>query len=173
MSWEEVTEIPPWGDAASWNEINRSIRHLVSLYRDRLGEAVETAMEIKAQLELLMPVQDGLVGSTCVECQCPCCTTATVWMDFTDLLYLHLTGQEPPGLQLIEKQTDSCRYHTGTGCILPRLSRPWVCTLYFCPPQLAILRTMDPEQRKKIDDAILAVKTRRKKLEEIFIMVTS
>jgi hypothetical protein len=31
------------------------------------------------------------------------------------------------------------RYWKPKGCVLPRMSRPWICTWYLCPTQKAIL----------------------------------
>lgn len=173
MKWDDVVELPPWGTASTWNEANRSIRHLINLHHDSLCDAAEIALGIRDKLTALFPMQDELVKATCVTCHSPCCVTATVWLDFCDLILLHLTDQVVPEYQLIERQTDSCRYHSDAGCLIPRLSRPWVCTLYLCPPQMALLRSNVDGVRENIDDTIKSIKLYRKKLEEIFIEKTS
>jgi hypothetical protein len=104
-----------------------------------------------------------------VDCSSPCCVTATVWFDFCDVLFMNLLGLPIPEHQLIERQIDSCRYHSHTGCVLPRLTRPWVCTLYFCPPQMAILRNTYGDQKPLIDETIASIKKNRKMLEELFL----
>jgi len=173
MKWDEVIEIPPWGRVSIWNEVNSSINYLIDLHKDSLGEVFKIAYGIKDNLLSLFPLQDELLKTTCVNCQSPCCGTATVWLDFCDLIFIHLTEQIVPDYQLIEKQSDSCRYLTAGGCIIPRLSRPWVCTLYLCPPQMALLRGKGGTVRKDNDEIIKSIKLYRKNLEKLFIEKTS
>jgi len=173
MKWDDVVEIPPWGIASIWTEVNNSIRYLIGLHKKSLGEAFQVAYGIRDKLITLFPIQDDLLNATCVKCQSPCCGTATVWLDYCDLIFIHLTGQLIPDHQLIEKQTDVCRYHSDKGCLIPRLSRPWVCTLYLCPPQMELLRGRGDVFRNKIDKIIQEIKLGRKNLEQEFINKTS
>lgn len=173
MKWDKVIEIPPWGIASIWDEVNSTINYLINLHKDSLGDVFQIAYGIRANLLSLFPLQDELLKATCTNCQSPCCGTATVWLDFCDLLFIHLTEQIVPDYQLIEKQSDSCRYLSAGGCIIPRLSRPWVCTLYLCPPQMALLRTKGDTMRNNNDKIIQSIKLNRKNLERMFIEKTS
>ena len=172
MQGDMVTDIPPWGAVSIWKEANMAIDHLVSLHREALAPAAALASGIRDKLLSLYALQDELVMETCVSCSSPCCVTATVWLDFCDLLFIHLTDQNAPDFQLIEKQHESCRYHSEAGCVLPRLSRPWVCTLYFCPPQMALIRKKEDRVRKHVEETIKSIKEDRKILEEMFIRIT-
>lgn len=173
MDWEEVREIPPWGKQDDWKELNEAFRHLLGRNATALEGVRAIAFHIKGHLEKLFPSQDSLVTETCMFCHEPCCTTATVWLDFCDVLFLHMTDQRIPDRQLIERQPDSCRYHAAKGCTLPRLSRPWVCTLYFCPPQKALIRNQGDAFKSAIEKTIQQIKDLRKELEDRFIVETS
>lgn len=173
MKWEDVIEIPPWGEVSIWDEVNGSIKNLIRIHKHSLGMVYSVAYEIKEDLLSLFPLQDEILKETCINCDSPCCGTATVWLDFCDLVFIHLTEQVVPEYQLIEKQSDICRYFSDNGCIIPRLSRPWVCTLYLCPPQMALLRGMGGAVKRKNDMIIQSIKLKRKKLEQLFINRTS
>jgi hypothetical protein len=108
--WDDVVQIPPWGSTSVWAEANNSIRYLIELHKQSLCEAIHVAYDIKNMLINLFPIQDDLLNTTCVNCQSPCCGTATVWFDYCDLIFMHLIGQSVPHHQLIEKiGRASCR----------------------------------------------------------------
>jgi len=98
---------------------------------------------------------------------------ATVWTDFKDLLFLGLAGENFPPAQLIKSPSDTCRYLGQKGCILPRIKRPWNCTLYLCPTQNRILRRESSKVQKKFNQAVQAIKTGRKKMGNEFIRITT
>jgi hypothetical protein len=173
MNWDDVIDMPPWGDDLLWKQANEAIVHLIHRHRFKLAQALTKAYEIRDMLLDVFPIQDELLAETCISCQFPCCVTATVWLDFCDLLFIHLTGQAIPERQLLKQRPESCRYHSDKGCVLPRLSRPWVCTLYFCPPQMAALRRRGDMVRESVHEKIASIKTARKELEELFIKITS
>jgi len=62
-----------------------------------------------------------------------------------------------------------CRYLTDTGCSLPRVARPWICTWYLCPVQAELLRTRLPRQERRIAEAWQEIKASRKRMERAFI----
>lgn len=171
QSSNKIIEIPQWGSISDWNEANRAIEHLVRIHNKNLKHAFGKALDIKAKLSSLFPILDEFCQETCVHCSSTCCITATVWLDFCDLIYIHLSGAPIPPHQLIEKQPDSCKYNSLSGCTLPRLSRPWVCTMYLCPPQMALHRKKDELIRSTFNDTILSLKNDRKLLEKMFINV--
>lgn len=172
MHSEKFIEIPQWGSDAEWKEANASIGHLARIHNKKLGGALRKVREMQAKLTTLYPLLDEFCKDTCVQCSSPCCVTATVWLDFCDLIFIHLSGQTIPPRQLIEKQPDSCRYNSPSGCLLPRLSRPWVCTLYLCPPQMALLRLKDDYIRRTFEETVKSLKADRKMLENMFITVS-
>jgi hypothetical protein len=169
---DRIIEIPQWGSDANWSEANGSIDHLIRIHGAVLDGARETARRIQSRLISLFPLLDEFCLGTCVDCSSPCCVTATVWLDFRDLLFIHLSGQSVPPHQLIEKQPDSCRYSSETGCTLPRLSRPWVCTHYLCPLQKALLREKPSSMRTAFENAMASVRDDRVLLENQFLAAT-
>lgn len=171
MHADRIIEIPQWGSDKSWDEANASIAHVIRIHSQQMRAVRDNALAMAKKLTTLFPLLDEFCMESCVYCSSPCCVTATVWLDFCDLIFIHLTGQPVPPHQLIEKQPDSCRFSSDTGCILPRLSRPWVCTHYLCPPQKALLRQKDEPIRAFVDQTIVALKTDRAMLERLFLSV--
>jgi hypothetical protein len=114
---------------------------------------------------------DHLAAVTCAVCQDPCCGHAKVWLDFKDLLFIHLNGEVPPSRQLRRELADPCRYLGPHGCLLPHRSRPWICAWYLCPSlrealerdlpggwrQASALRQRVKEQRGAMEIAFLNV----------------
>lgn len=165
--------IPAWGSFSEWKEANQALDYLIARYKNDLSRAVGLAREIQKNLEGIFPLQDGLCRETCSHCPDPCCLNATVWANFTDILFFHLTGQDIPEKQLIEKAGDSCIYHSSKGCTLPRLSRPFTCTLYICPFQIAKFRLFDSETKKDYEKKIAFIKKGRRELEDLFVELSS
>jgi hypothetical protein len=97
-----------------------------------------------------------------------CCRRAWVWVDFRDLLFLHLAGIPVPDHQLLSREGNSCRYGGSSGCRLDRIQRPFVCTWYLCPAQTRILRKQ-PAEMKLITASLQQIKRLRHKMEMSFI----
>ena len=166
-------ELPPWGGQAKWFEANRIIEHLIGLHRPELEKAVFLARGIQVQLLSVFPLIDDLCASTCPWCPDPCCMIAKVWIDFQDLLFLHLSGQVIPRAQLLQELGNTCRYWSPRGCTLTRIVRPWICTWYSCPPQMANFRKQNPVVQETFNHAVQAIKTARKQMEAEFIRVVA
>ena len=164
---------PPWADRNSWKEVNGSIAYLVARYHPALGQVVETARAIRLHISRLQPLLDDLCRHTCLHCLEPCCLGAKIWFNTADLLTLHLNGLPVPEAQPLKDWDATCRYAGPRGCRLGRLSRPWICTWYLCPPQAAILGRSDEGKRDRFDAAVREIKTLRAALEEGFVLITS
>ena len=128
---------------------------------------------LETQLKTLFPILDELCINTCPRCPEPCCLTAKVWFDFRDLLFLHLTRKAVPLSPPLAAVEDTCRYSGHNGCLLPRSSRPWICTWYLCPAQTAILRKRDRHQYDALHRIVKEIKILREELEEEFIRVVA
>lgn len=165
--------LPPWGTRALWEAAGDSINYLIDLHQDRLFMAFDLAEQIKGHLKSVFDLLDELCSRTCTWCLAPCCLRATVWADFKDLLFICLAGEKLPYAQLIQQPEDTCRYLNQRGCALPRIKRPWVCTLYLCPPQNRILRRKSPAVQKKFSQTVQAIKISRRKMEDEFIKITA
>lgn len=164
---------PPWGMTLRWEEANQSLERLLRRHRSKLVLASIFARDIQAQLESIFSVLDNLCATTCPWCPDPCCLSAKVWIDFKDLLFLHLRGQRIPTAQLLPGSNNTCRYTSLKGCTLTRITRPWVCTWYLCPTQTAVLRHMPRSVKDGFYQTVQAIKSGRKKMETAFIRAVS
>lgn len=173
MTHHFPTVSPPWGMTVAWEEANQSLDHLIQLHRSKLVQADVFARKVQARLESIFSVLDNLCASTCPWCPDPCCLSAKVWIDFQDLLFLHLRGQKIPPAQPLADLKETCRYDSLKGCTLTRITRPWTCTWYLCPTQTAILRKKLRSAQGKFYTTIQAIKSGRKKMETAFIRAVS
>jgi len=163
----------PWDSVAIWVTANVSLQHLCARHQAALGTVRETARQLKSCLESLFPVLETLCSQSCAACQSPCCHVATVWFDYKDLLFMHLSGQALAVKQLRRDSEGVCCCCGPSGCCLPRLSRPWTCSWYLCPTQKNLLAGMPRKAVRRYETSVAAVKRLRKQLETDFIRITS
>ena len=163
----------PWISATAWSEANGAIQDLYTRHHPSLGPVGKTVRDLKACLESTFPVLDSLCVQTCPECRAPCCHVATVWFDFKDLIFIHLAGLALPIAQLIRKPGEPCRCSGASGCSLPRLSRPWICSWYLCPSQKVLLAEMPGNSLDRFEKKVLEIKHLRNRMEAGFIRITS
>ena len=164
---------PPWNTDGEWIEINHSMHYLILRYREKLQQASVLAYEVKSHLETLFPLMDRLCELTCPQCEKPCCQVAHLWFDFRDLVFLHLIGHPTPESQPQKKTKGHCCYLCATGCSLPRIRRPWICSWYLCPDQTAIIRLDGQPFHAAIETTFQRIKKIRNQMEDEFISVTS
>jgi hypothetical protein len=162
---------PLWGQAAQWREANQIMAYLVRRHEKRLQHAKTIAQTLINHLGSVFPHLDSLCAKTCPWCPEPCCMVAKVWIDFKDLVFLHLAGCDTPPAQLIKDLSSRCRYLGTKGCTLDRLMRPWVCTWYVCGTQTRILNEQESQVKQVIDEAFSEIKRLRLELETAFIDV--
>ena len=171
MSRQFYPAHPPWGPIIKWRESNYALDHLIRRHRLHLKSARSIAQDIRLTLESLFPTLDDLCIQSCPWCPEPCCITAKVWIDFRDLLFMHLDGQPIPAAQLFDASEDLCRYLGPKGCQLPRMLRPWACTWYLCPTQTAILRRHTDATQHAFQTQLQSIKQLRLAVEAEFIRV--
>jgi len=128
-----VSQSPQWQDS------NCTLTRLLAIHRRDLGMAVAVAMEIRRGIDELTPLMAALCRRTCRFCPEPCCINHTVWIDFRDLLFLHLLDEPIPPCQAASEPKAACPFLTHHGCRLPPRIRPWMCIQYICPTQQAVL----------------------------------
>ncbi len=168
-----MSTIPPWKDRGQWAELQWSLEYLTRRHRARLAKAYSIADSIEAALLDISPDISELCIISCVPCRDICCKRATVWYDLRDSLFIHLRSHGFLQSQLFKKPGESCSCLTPSGCRIPRLRRPFVCTWYFCPAQTAILQGKEAAAlKKKLDDSLEKIKRERRHLEEEFIRLT-
>ena len=164
---------PLWGDTDTWKTANRNLEYLIRRHGPNMNRAVVLARDIQVGLESIFLLLNDLCAVTCPWCPEPCCLAATVWIDFKDMLFLHLNGHQIPPAQLLADFKETCRYWGSRGCMLPRIARPWVCTWYLCPTQKANLRQKPKSVQDHFSRAVQAIKTGRKEMESEFIRIVS
>jgi hypothetical protein len=164
-------DIPPWNTLASWTEANRSLCFFIQRNQADLEGAIVLAQKIHTHLGSIFSILDDLCNSTCPWCPDPCCLTARVWIDFKDLLLIHLSGHQNPPKQLLPNLKTSCRYWSYKGCVLPRMTRPWICTWYLCPTQKANLCRETRYTQDEFSRLIQAVKVCRREMEDEFVRI--
>ena len=160
---------PPWGDISQWREANAALADLIERKASRLERAYREAGYIEGLLRDTAPLMDRLGHRTCRSCAEPCSLPVTAWFDFRDLLFLQLSKGPVPLAQMLPGLEAVCRYLTETGCSLPRLARPWICTWYLCPGQTELLRRELPRDSLRISRAWEEIKAARKRMERAFI----
>ena len=158
----------PWNTSSLWHEANAAIGHLLRHHRQAVVESRMAAEQIRSRLASIFPIMDRLCGATCPDCSDICCQHACVWIDFRDLLFLHLTAIPLPGQQLLAQQGERCRYSTPEGCRLEREQRPYVCTWYLCPAQTELLR-QQPATMQEVTSSLQQIKRLRRLMEQAFI----
>lgn len=165
--------VPPWGQAAVWEEANFTLAEFIRQNRPYLRRAEAATRQLAQQLHGLYPLLDGLCRSTCRYCPDPCCLRALVWFDFGDLIFMHLQGLTIPEGQLISRSGETCRYCGPRGCRLPRLKRPWICIWYLCPAQSARLRMKTVAVRSAHARHVSEVKRLRSAAEAEFLRIAA
>ena len=163
-----VPEIP-WADESTWSEANASIRRAIEINGPALSRVKIHSRQIRLLLESTADLIQDLCLNTCPHCPEPCCSHAKVWLDFRDLLLLYLEGISVPPTQLRWGMEGPCLFLGSRGCVLDRLSRPFVCFWYFCPAQTLRLSKMPPQTQKSLDNAVSAIKFHRSAMEAAFI----
>ncbi len=123
-----------------WQESNRALARLLAIHHRALGNAIAMAAEIRHGIDQLTPWMTALCNRTCRFCPEPCCIGNTVWIDFRDLLFLHLLDEPIPSSQATSDPDDACPFLSRRGCRLPSRIRPWMCIQYICPTQRAVLK---------------------------------
>ena len=162
---------PPWGSKVKWQIVNRDLDYLIYRHYDALKDAVMLARDLQVRMVSIFSLLDDLCWVTCPWCPDPCCLAARVWIDFKDLLFLHLAGHPVPPEQLLSDFKESCRYWSPRGCMLPRISRPWVCTWHLCPTQKVNLRRKALSVQEKMRHAVQRITAGRKAMETEFIRI--
>jgi hypothetical protein len=171
--YPDMPDMPPWNSMAAWQEANRSLDFLIQRNLAELNRVMNLVQKLQVHLGSIFSILDDLCKATCPWCPDPCCLSAKVWIDFKDLLFLHLGGHQIPPAQLLPNLKKICRYWSLKGCVLPRMSRPWVCTWYLCPTQQANLRQKVDRTQDEFSRLIQAVKDCRTEMEDEFVRVVS
>jgi hypothetical protein len=159
----------PWSTEELWHAAQDAFRCSLSQGPVRMAAARRSADRLAHQRGLLDDWFEELAATTCKGCPDPCCNHAKVWLDFQDLLFIHLHGETLPPHQLRRNLHEPCRFLGGHGCTLPRLSRPWICTWYICPTQRQALERDVPGGMVQLTAMMSRVKFLREEMERRFL----
>ena len=161
--------IPPWATRDKWQAANAAIAEAIRSRPHRFAVLRDLAQQIRCRVDLLDPMLDALCADTCPGCTDNCCVRATLWYDLKDLLAFHLGTAPVPAFQLAAASGRPCRFLDTSGCALPRIGRPFICTWFVCAAQRRILDGWLPSSRQFLDNSLLALKDGRNRLEKTFI----
>ena len=159
----------PWNTDAAWHQIQNTLHAALSRQTAALKAARRHAAAIAHARDRLADLFDSLADATCAVCPDPCCRHARVWLDFKDLLFLHLNGEWLPPGQLRRDLAEPCRYLGRRGCRLPHRSRPWICSWYVCPSLRRALERDLPGGWRQTATWQRRVKDRRRAMETAFL----
>ena len=116
-------------------------------------------------------IYNNLCRQTCPLCPEPCCVNADVWFDLRDLLFLHAACLPLASGSPRKPGKTACWFLGADGCMLPRHSRPWICTWYLCAVQKRRLQSRNPERLRRLRQLTQDIREYRKQLEECFIEI--
>lgn len=166
----QIQQTIPWSTAEQWSQACLSIMRTVESQRVCLNSTQNIAEQI---CRLLRYVDDGLntlCSATCTSCTAVCCSHATLWYDFHDLLYMYLSLKSFPKEQISKKEDNSCVHLLSDGCSLKRWQRPFICTWYVCHSQKEFLRSPAiSEGLQEVVPTIDKIKSLRKQMEKSFL----
>lgn len=164
---------PPWQTQESWQAANEAMACAIRGRETDLQRPIHLAAEMLKRIVMLDGIMDSLCAFTCSRCRDACCRHASLWYDFKDLLFIHLSKSALPPGQARGAADRMCRYVTPTGCILPRGQRPFICTWYLCATQKANLQRMAASKVQFLFHSLAALKTGRGQMEDQFIRIIS
>ncbi|MDY6825453.1 MAG: hypothetical protein SWH68_16900 [Thermodesulfobacteriota bacterium] len=163
-----IPEIP-WSDADTWRAANSFLAGRVRVQATCNDAAIRIAGDIRQAMAAVSPLLERLCRATCPWCPEPCCLSANVWYDFSDLLFLHWSGAAIPLAQPRTRRGEICWFLGARGCRLPREIRPWLCTWYICPTQMAWWRKVAPAELAMFDRLARFIRAHRRSLEMVFV----
>lgn len=169
-----------WCSKEEWKQVELTLKQAADVYPEKISALTRLADQITGQYQALDKSLEMLCRKTCLFCNDICCSRASLWYDFKDLMYYFFQFNEFPENQIHKKPLTSatknhenaCCHLTPKGCHLPRNRRPFVCTWYLCPPQKKTLYTM-PHHRRLAEDTISQLKMLRSRMEDLFIQTVA
>jgi len=164
-----------WDSPGEWQEAQLSLafqmkRHFgQALPDDQGGDMKALADAIAGKIKGIDGVLDRLCDRTCPECKDPCCKRAVVRYDLRDLIFLHLVQNGLPLGQPAPRAGEPCFCLGEKGCMVDRLMRPFMCTWYLCPGQMAVVRTEKSWREYGLAERLREIQNDRKELERLFL----
>lgn len=178
-----------WGRDALISEHQNLPLEEWSLLRHPLPDSIwhEIVEEIKANLsEIFLKFSskeadsfltdfqwlDGLMSRYCAQscpsCTDPCCRAKGIFYNLNDLLFQLVFKLLPPPGQTRTQPLADCRYLSSNGCILPRISRPYVCVWYLCESHMELLGRENATDQRRFLKTLQSIRTFRLNLQVTF-----
>jgi len=130
----------------------------------------ELAQKYKKQMLALDPIIESFTSKVCPYCGTVCCRQKFALPNREDIISFWALEVDIPKYDLRRDINSSCQFLSYTGCLIPRLLRPFRCTWYFCdalwlqieinPPAYNIekaLRQLRRTRDKLIDSVIRSI----------------
>lgn len=149
---------------ARWREHFQTLQR--NLPTTTLGELRPLGIQTRHAIEELDPVMSRYCAETCPQCVDVCCTALYVVYNPTDMIYLHALGYAVPVGQTREHYGEPCRYLQSTGCALPRILRPYVCTWFLCDAHMGLFSLERPSFQRRIIAVLMNIRNLRTSMLE-------
>jgi hypothetical protein len=158
----------PWLSEEDWGKVGLSIAGTAQAMGSEAAYLRTLARQIIQSYAEIETVLERLCLRSCPCCTEVCCTRATVWYDFRDLLVIYFSTGALPDRQIYRKDDCTCCKLTSLGCSVNRAFRPFLCTWYICPGQKQILHRLADKQETTLSGVINEIKSARKELEKAY-----
>lgn len=153
-------------------EYLRMKSEVISFFRAHSAEleAVRAvALEIRECYDRLEPFFHEYTEKICSSCETPCCVNRHGLPDLEDLVLFRAMGVDAPPYDFDVADTDRCQFLCSSGCRLPRHSRSYRCTWYFCDFVLDGFERDDPENFRRFDNYLDRLSLLRRRMLEQFM----
>jgi len=112
------------------------------------------AHQLKELLTRISPLIEEYTAAICPACIDVCCRQKHGLYRDRDIAYLKSLGVQVPRRDAALPLEGPCEAMGPRGCVLPRWTRPFKCTWYFCEPLLAALNEGPPRKARQLTAAI-------------------
>jgi hypothetical protein len=110
----------------------------------------DQAHQLKQLLIESSPLIEEYTAVVCPACVDVCCRQKHGTHCSRDLAYLRALGAPAPPLDADRDPDGPCQFMGQSGCILPRWTRAFKCTWYFCDALLAALDEGEPKKARQL-----------------------
>jgi len=114
----------------------------------------DQARQLKQLLIESSPLIEEYTAVVCPDCVDVCCRQKHGTHCSRDLAYLHALGTPVPLLDADRDPDGPCQFMGQRGCTLPRWTRAFKCTWYFCEQLLAALDEGEPRKARQLSAAL-------------------
>jgi len=114
----------------------------------------DQANHLKQLLVETSPLIEEYTAAVCPTCVAVCCRQKHGTHCERDLAYLRSLGTPAPFLDADRDPDGPCQFMGQAGCSLPRWTRAFKCTWFFCKPLLAAMDEGEPRKARRLSAAL-------------------